>query len=142
MHHWLAQQLSSLDETATRFALTKSPGPRTTQETGDAREAFMRALADLTNKVGQHHGITAAFVAHDGLVLATAGNVPSFEALAATAQVCLASGKSAAIGLSLGGLRQMVLIGDDHKLALFLVGQMALGILAPSETNLSVVLGK
>jgi len=140
--HWLAQQLTSLDQVAERFARAKTGGDRFVPETGDAREAFRRALADLASGVSKRPGVAASFVAHEGLVLATGGNVPDFDALAATAQVCLSAGKAAATGLSLGGLKQMVLVGEDHKLALFLVGQMALGILAPCDVNLAAVLGE
>jgi predicted regulator of Ras-like GTPase activity (Roadblock/LC7/MglB family) len=138
--HWLSEQLTSLDAAADRFARSKHDRPGL--EAHGAREAFRRALDELASGIGKRAGVTAAFVAHEGLVLATAGNVPSFEALAATAQVTLSAGKSAATGLSLGGLRQMVLIGEDHKLALFIVGQMALGILAPCDVNLAAVLGQ
>lgn len=138
--HWLAEQLEGLDEAARRFAQAKQERPIAAKH--DAREAFLKALTELAAGVARHPGVTAAFVAHEGLLMATAGNVPSFEALAATAQVCLSAGKSAATGLSLGGLNQMVLVGEDHKLALFTVGQMALGILAPSDVNLAVALGR
>lgn len=139
--HWLAQQLSNLDRVAAKLAATKTEGHRPADE-ARARESFLATLGDLAAGVAKRRGVTAAFVAHDGLVVAVAGNVPSFDALAATAQVCMSAGKTAATSLSLGGLRQMVLIGEDHKLALFLLGQMALGILAPSETNLAATLGE
>jgi predicted regulator of Ras-like GTPase activity (Roadblock/LC7/MglB family) len=50
----------------------------------------------------------------------------------------MVAGKEAALTLSLGKVRQMVIVGHEHKLALFVIGQLAVGILSPS----AVVLGR
>ncbi len=141
--HWLAKRLGVVKELSDRFVAAKQKtleAPSGKAQEQEARQAFVAALRKLVSEVAERSGVTAAFVAHDGLIFASAGDVPDFEALSGLAQVALAAGKRTATGLALGSLRQMVLIGDDHKLALFLVGQMAIGVLAPSTTDLSEVL--
>ena len=44
--------------------------------------------------------------------------------------------------LSLGKVHQMVLVGIEHKLAVFLFGQLTVGILAPAGVNLARTLAR
>jgi predicted regulator of Ras-like GTPase activity (Roadblock/LC7/MglB family) len=120
--HWLESQLERL------HALVES----------QARDAFLSAVEDVTSEVVRRDGVTACFVCHDGLLLETAGRAPDFEALSAMTQTWMVAGKEAALTLSLGKVRQMVIVGSEHKLALFVIGQLAVGILSPS----AVVLGR
>ncbi len=128
--HWLESQverLHALIESQTRAAGAK-----------EACHAFLSAVEDVTSAVVRRPGVTACFVCHDGLLIETAGRAPDFEALSAMAQAWMVAGKEAALTLSLGKVRQMVLVGHEHKLALFVIGQLAVGILSPS----AVVLGQ
>ena len=132
--HWLESQmerLHALVESQARAAGTK-----------EARHAFLSAVEDVTSAVVRRAGVTACFVCHDGLLIETAGRAPDFEALSAMAQAWMVAGKDAALTLSLGKVRQMVLVGHEHKLALFVVGQLAVGILSPSTVVLGQVLAQ
>jgi predicted regulator of Ras-like GTPase activity (Roadblock/LC7/MglB family) len=128
--HWLESQverLHGLSETLARAAASK-----------DARRSFREAVEELAAAVARRAGVTACFVCHDGLLIETAGRAPDFEALSAMTQHWMVAGKEAALTLSLGKVRQMVIVGQEHKLALFVIGQVAVGILSPS----AVVLGQ
>ena len=128
--HWLESQverLHALIETQRRAADAK-----------EARHAFLAAVEEVASAVVRRAGVTACFVCHDGLLIETAGRAPDFEALSAMTQTWMVAGKEAALTLSLGRVRQMVIVGHEHKLALFVIGQLAVGILSPS----AVVLGQ
>lgn len=128
--HWLESQVERLH--ALVESQTRAPGNK------EARHAFLSAVEDVTSAVVRRAGVTACFVCHDGLLIETAGRAPDFEALSAMAQAWMVAGKDAALTLSLGRVRQMVLVGHEHKLALFVVGPLAVGIVSPS----AVVLGE
>jgi predicted regulator of Ras-like GTPase activity (Roadblock/LC7/MglB family) len=93
-------------------------------------------LFQASAEVARRQGVTACFVCHDGLLLETAGRAPDFDALSAMAQKWMTAGKEAALTLSLGKVRQMVIVGHEHKLALFVIGPLALGIWSPSTVSL------
>ena len=128
--HWLESQverLHGLSETLARATDSK-----------EARQRFREAVEETAAAVARRAGVTACFVCHDGLLIETAGRAPDFEALSAMAQQWLVAGKEAALTLALGKVRQMVIVGHEHKLALFVIGQLAVGILSPS----TVLLGR
>lgn len=128
--HWLESQVERLHGLAESLA-------RDTNSTV-ARQAFRDAVEAVASAVARRGGVTACFVCHDGLLIETAGRAPDFEALSAMTQHWMVAGKEAALTLSLGKVRQMVIVGHEHKLALFVIGQLAVGILSPS----AVVLGR
>lgn len=131
--HWLKSQLERLHELAEQ----ERPGdPKV------VRRDFLAAVAEVAAAVARRQGVTACFVCHDGLLLETAGRAPDFEALSAMAQQWMVAGKEAALTLSLGKVRQMVIVGHEHKLALFTIGQLAVGILSPSQTVLASALAQ
>lgn len=127
--HWLESQVE-------RLSLLADAQQRAADK--EARRAFVAAVEEVAAEVARHDGVTACFVCHDGLLIETAGRAPDFEALSAMAQQWLVAGKEAALTLALGKVRQMVIVGHEHKLALFVIGQLAVGILSPS----TVLLGR
>ena len=130
--HWLESQMERLH--ALMESQARASGAK------EARHAFLSAVEDVTSAVVRRAGVTACFVCHDGLLIETAGRAPDFEALSAMAQAWMVAGKDAALTLSLGKVRQMVLVGHEHKLALFVIGQLAVGILSPSAVMLGEAL--
>jgi predicted regulator of Ras-like GTPase activity (Roadblock/LC7/MglB family) len=129
--HWLEQQVERL------HGLAEAHQRAAAKET---RQAFLTQVRAVTAAVADHPGVTACFVCHDGLLLETAGRAPDFEALSAMTQSWMVAGKEAALTLALGKVRQMVMVGHEHKLALFIIGPLALGILSPSTVNLAETL--
>src|SRR4051812_7076383 len=128
--HWLQTQVERL------HGLSARQQPRSGIK--EVRREFLEAVAEVAAATVRRAGVTACFVCHDGLLIETAGRAPDFEALSAMTQHWIVSGKEAALTLSLGKVRQMVVVGHEHKLALFVIGQLAVGILSPS----AVVLGQ
>lgn len=145
MNHWLAAELTRLQALAVEHAREKTstgvPGHREEAQ-HRSREAFLAATRSLVAGISERRGVTACFVSHDGLLADYGGKAPDFEALAAVAQKCQAVGREAGASLSLGGVRQMVVVGDEHKLAMLLVGQLVIGILCPVDTSLGELLGR
>jgi predicted regulator of Ras-like GTPase activity (Roadblock/LC7/MglB family) len=129
--HWLEEQVARLTALAEAHARNER-----------ARAEFMTAVREVAGEVAGRDGVTACFVCHDGLLIDTAGRAPDFEALSAMTQSWMVAGKEAATTLALGRVQQMVLVGGDHKLALFVIGQLAVGILSPSTVNLAKTLSQ
>jgi len=50
--------------------------------------------------------------------------------------------KEGASGTPLGPVRQVVVVGTDHKLALVVVGEVTLGFYSRAETPLAEALGR
>ena len=127
--HWLEEQVERL-HTLADGQLTRGAG----------RQQFLEGVRAVAREVAGRAGVTACFVCHDGLLVDTAGAAPDFEALSAMTQHFVAAGKDAAGTLELGRVKQLVVVGADHKLALFVIGQLAVGILSPSTVNLASTL--
>ena len=136
--HWLNDRIGEVDELAHRMLLTKA-----TDSMGSAavaRRAFLQEVTKLAAQIAAREGVTACVVAHDGLVLARSGRRIDEEAVAATGGLALLQAQRAGRDLSLGAVRQIVLIGDENKLALFSVGTLTVAVLAPGEVNLASAL--
>lgn len=142
--HWLAQQLQQLEAVSDLYAQLQATGQELDNREAmtRARESMRKAFTAMTEDVARRPGVAAAFVAHEGLLLATAGEVVDFEAMAAVAQNFSATFHETAGRLSMGLPRQMVLVGSTHKLALFPVGDMLLGIFSDQATVLAQVLSR
>lgn len=138
--HWLALQLDKLRSLAERhlelkgLAAARAVDPVAANE---ARHVFFEALSKTAAEIRDRPGVDACFVCHDGLVCETVGEAPSFEALAALAQACVEVARSGAASSALGDIRQMVLVGEDSKLALFCLGTIAVGIRCGPSINLA-----
>ncbi len=140
--HWLAsevERLLSLSESLMQPAPGKDGSGKLPER---SRAQFLGAVRGMVQDVAKHHGVTACFACHDGLVLAGSGRGVDFEALSAMAQACMTVSKDAASALSLGRVQQFVLVGHEHKLALLAVGQLSIGILSPCDVELGVALSR
>lgn len=143
--HWLEQQVVRLaglaDDYQQSLAFAGS-GPSGVARMKDARSCFVGAVREVVTEVARRTGVTACFACHDGLVMEAAGRAPDFDALSAMTQSVTVAAKDAAITLALGKVQQMVIVGDEHKLALFVLGQFAIGILSPTATHLGQALSR
>src|SRR5438874_1417514 len=102
--HWLEQEVSRL------AALAET-----------SRPSFRETLRQMVAEVARRPGVTGCFACHDGLVIEAAGQAPDYEALSAMTQWSMVAARDTAVALSLGGLCQVVIVGTEHKLALFSV---------------------
>lgn len=123
--HWLAKRLHLLEKMSA---------------SGSQAHEFLAVVSTLINDLVRRPGVTAAFACHDGLLLDGAGNGVDLEALGAIGQSSSLTAKSAAAVLSMGAVRQLLIIGDAQKVALFVVGAISVGVLAPEEVELSAAL--
>ena len=120
--HWLQERLERL------------------QALAPARDRFLGAVRQIATEVADHEGVTACFVCHEGLVVAAAGRGDDFDALSAMTQHAISAAVESASTLELGPVHQMVIVGSQRKLSLFVTQPVAVGILSPSTTTLSEVL--
>jgi predicted regulator of Ras-like GTPase activity (Roadblock/LC7/MglB family) len=141
--HWLAGRLGALSERHARFAELRLARPADASpptEEVTARAAFFVDLSDLVAEIAAHDGVVAAFAEHDGLLVALAGAADAADAMAAMAATVVAPARRAAVALDLGPVEQLVLVGGRRKLALVVVGDLSIGILAPAEARLAQLL--
>ena len=139
--HWLASEVERL-LTLSEGYLQPSAVKGGVDKAERTRAQFLGAVRGMVQDVAKHPGVTACFACHDGLVLAGSGRGVDFEALSAMAQACMAVSKDAASALSLGRVQQLVLVGNEHKLALLAVGQLSIGILSPCDVELGTALSR
>ncbi|MEQ1569303.1 MAG: roadblock/LC7 domain-containing protein [Myxococcota bacterium] len=143
--HWLASQLDQLDALARerdRRAGAASRGEVDEASARLAREDFLRALDTFVLEVATREGVVGCVVGHEGLVLASGGTPPDADTLAAVGQVWLDAATQGAGQLGLGGMSQLVVIGDQYKVALFQTGGMSIAILAHATAELASVLAR
>jgi predicted regulator of Ras-like GTPase activity (Roadblock/LC7/MglB family) len=114
--HWLSSEI----ERVGKLAASRSP-------------IFLGALRDLIAQLGARPGLRAAFAAHEGLIVAVAGDGPAAEA-----QGLLGASLHASAALGLGDVQQLVVVTAQGKLALLSVGPVVVGLLAPPHVSLAV----
>jgi predicted regulator of Ras-like GTPase activity (Roadblock/LC7/MglB family) len=147
--HWMEAQVARLHGLAERHvtrarrareATTRPEGPLAEEKA--AYFDFVHAVNEVVDEVSRRPGVTAAFACHEGLLLQAKGRQADFEALAAMTQACTQASDRAAGVLSLGGVQQLVIVGQSHKLALFVIGPLSLGVLSPVAVSLASTLAR
>lgn len=139
--HWLARNLAALQELFEVYERARSntdvDSDRSKQ---DARSRLTSALDRVLQDIAKREGATACVVSYEGLLISHGGNLPDFEALAAVSELCFRDTERNTQPMALGRVSQMVIVGEEHKLVVFRIGAMVLGILSPRRTVLSQVL--
>lgn len=139
--HWLEMRLAALERLSRRFGeLTEERAGMPRAEAEPERVALVREFEAAVAEIAARDGITAAAASHEGLLLAKSGIIPDFEAMAAVAQIVVDAVRAGAKAMSLGTPRQVVVVGDQHKLVLFSIGRMEVAILSPRATVLAEAL--
>jgi predicted regulator of Ras-like GTPase activity (Roadblock/LC7/MglB family) len=132
---WLEEALDELRELSRQKALLQE------SDSGEDHQAlaveFQEGAAEIVRQLGRQRGITAAFACQGESVLEEAGYVPDADGLAKTVRALRAGLDTAAEGFRLGGLTQTVMVGSEHKLALFTAGDTTLGVLTPRGVSLA-----
>ncbi len=139
--HWFESQIAELISLADNYAEQNSsrqhePSPYN-QASNISRGEFVSALNNVVANVAMHTGVSGCLISYDGLVMAMAGEVPDFEALAAVTQECVQAGTKGAKMLDIGDVQQMVIVGSKQKIAIVTIGGLALCVLCPKTTVLS-----
>ena len=145
--HWFETEISELIILANKYTehrAKQNNEPVVIERKLDThRGDFVAALNKVVSNIALHSGISSCLISFDGLVMAMAGKEKSdFDALAAVTQEYVDSAKKGAKILTLGDVQQMVVIGNEHKIAVVTIGEMALSVLSPRSTHLSVSLSE
>lgn len=145
--HWLTDRVSELQELHDtwknlRGADEEEDAPTEPSSAAKARLSFLRGLTELVEEVAERKGIDAAFASHDGLLVHCAGGPATADALAAVAASVVLPAYNAADTLEMGPLQQVVFAGTDRKLALLVIGDLSIGVLASVDVHLASVLSK
>jgi predicted regulator of Ras-like GTPase activity (Roadblock/LC7/MglB family) len=135
--HWLADGIGALHQLADRHLRVRQLGAPDLER--KAREELMNAVHDLVTTAGAKEGVIGCFAAYEGLLISTAGDT-DFEAQAATTQGFLWHAFDNSETLALGPIKQMVIVGENSKVALIPIGVITIGIMGPTATNLSELL--
>lgn len=144
--HWLKSQITALDQLAADY-LSAQQQPEAdivsvSEDVRIKRSQFVDAVQVLVNKVNKVKGIVACAAYHEGLVLASSGQVPNVDALGAMIQESIGVARSGSGMLSLGDIQQLVIIGAANKVAMLSVGPIVLCIVSPKEINLASALSQ
>ena len=144
--HWFESQVAELVRLAERYTLQRTAHGDAPAVSGSAlnrhRSEFVDALNNIVANVAMHADITACLVSFDGLVMAMSGEAPDFDALAAVTQEFITTAGKGAKVLNLGEVQQTVIVGAAHKVAVIMIGGLALCVLSPRSTNMSASLSE
>jgi|JI10StandDraft_1071094.scaffolds.fasta_scaffold1125899_2 predicted regulator of Ras-like GTPase activity (Roadblock/LC7/MglB family) len=146
--HWLQDRIQKVFRDLEQYSGLKGAQFDTTEPTGiwmaqrEARAALLKGLGAVVHEAVTRPGVRAGFVEHDGLVLDWAGDGSSADALAALARTIIRTAREAGQGAPIGPIRQLVIVGADHKLALVTVGEVTLGFFSRAETPLAEALSR
>ncbi|GEM_PF-6784426 len=133
---WLAEALDDLREASRKHAVMVGDNSSEEERQAVATE-LQEGVVQVVQQLGKLDGVTAAFACQGEAVLEKEGFVPDFDNLASTARTVRVALDVASESFRLGGLGQTVLVGGEHKLALFTIGDITLGVLTPAGISLA-----
>ena len=144
--HWLNDRLEILHRLLERQheyeQLAKKKVTGADEGRKQTRDDFLAEIKDVVKAIAKKDGVIAAFSCHEGLLIEQAGHARNFEALAAVGQRLVYNGRSASKNLRYGPLMQMVVVGESTKLAIFVMGEVEIGVEAGRDVNLTKSLGQ
>lgn len=141
--HWLESEINKLGRLQQDYQEIRDPAGSTTVPRGQEREArtgFLERVSEFVEEVAARPGISGCLSSVEGLVVAQAGSLSDFDAVAAITQECLASAEKCEEAVPLGPLQQFLVIGSESKLAVMYLKPVAICIVSPVETPLSSTL--
>ena len=142
--HWLSSQLATLDDRVQQLQglrAARGDTPPTAEERA-VRTSLREGLSTLVDGLSARPGVLASFAAHDGLLVDGRGDRVILEAMAAMSQTVFHSAGTAGSALALGPVHQVLLSGTDRKSVFFALGEVRLGVLAPSSVDLRTILAE
>ena len=140
---WLESQINKLDQVESDYRAVRDLAAND-ESTYRSKEREMRLhlmenVNELVAAVAKRSGILGCLSCHDGLVIAEAGSLPDFDAVAAVTQEYLSAASKSQKTLRLGNVQQILVVGSDAKLAIITLGQIAVCIVCSKDTVLSAV---
>ncbi|OHX36886.1 hypothetical protein BJL95_19480 [Methylomonas sp. LWB] len=144
--HWFESQLAELDRLAAAYsAAQRQPSDdlvSTSASLRTKRGEFIAALQTLVDGVVRIKGIHACAAYHEGLILASAGQLPHADALGALIEDSIGVARDSSAILKLGDIEQLVIVGSTSKVAVLNIGPVVLCIACPKATNLAAALSE
>lgn len=144
--HWFESQLAELDRLAAAYsAAQRQPSDDlvgTSASLRTKRGEFIGALQTLVDGVVRIKGIDACAAYHEGLILASAGQLPHADALGALIEDSIGVARDSSTILKLGDIEQLVIVGSASKVAVINIGPVVLCIACPKTTNLAAALSE
>jgi len=136
--HWLDSQLKTLYQLAEAYEQCRvNNSDDYVEEIRQSRTAFIDKVQSLVDSVVKQPNISGCVAGHEGLILAKAGLVSDSDALGAMIQESMSIAQRSKELLDLGSIQQIVIVGENNKVAMISVGQLTLSILSPKNTNLA-----
>jgi len=133
---WLAEALDDLREASRKHAVMVGDNSSEDERQAVATE-LQEGVVQVVQQLGKLDGVTAAFACQGEAVLEKEGFVPDFDNLSSTTRSLRGALDVASESFRLGGMSQTVLVGAEHKLALFSIGDVTLGVLTPTGVSLA-----
>lgn len=141
--HWFDSQLQTLHQFAEIYEKCRiENSDESVEETRQARSVFIDNVQKLVDSVVKLADISGCVAAHDGFILAKAGSVSGLDALGAMIQESMDIAQRNKEILELGNIQQIVIVGENNKIAMISLGQVTIGVLSSKHINLTKSLSK
>ncbi len=144
--HWFESQIAALDQLAAAYlSAQEQPDADIVSVSEDIRikrSQFIDAVHRLVNNVIKVKGVSACAAYHEGLILASSGQMSNIDALGAMIQESVGVARKGSVMLSLGDIQQIVVVGAANKVAMLSVGPIILCIASPKDINLASALSQ
>lgn len=133
---WLAEALDDLREASRKHAVMVGENSSEDERQAVATE-LQEGVVQVVQQPGELDGVTADFACEGDEVLEKEGFVPNFNNLSTTTRSLRSALDVASESFRLCGTSQTVLVGAEHKLAPFSIGNITLGVLTPTGVSLA-----
>ncbi len=141
--HWFDSQLKALHRLAGIYEECRiKDSNEFVEETRQARTIFIDNVQTLVETVVKLPDISGCVAGHEGFILAKAGSISGLDALGAMIQESMDIAQRGNEILDLGTIQQLLVIGENNKVAMISMGAITLAILSSTQTNLTKCLSK
>ncbi len=141
--HWFDSQLKTLHKLAEIYDEYRiKDSDEFVDEIRQARTIFIDNVQALVDSVVKLPDISGCVAGHEGFILARAGSVLGIDALGAMIQESMEIAQRSKEILDLGTIQQIVIVGENNKIAMISIGQITIGVLSSKHTNLATCLSK
>ena len=143
--HWLSEQVRNIHKLSKEYeeyrTMPSEDHHGIDQVKRKARQDFFDALESLVADISMREGVDGCFASYKGL-LVDSGGESDFEALAAMTEKLIDAGVTTCARRNMGGLKQMGVVGDGRKVALFWFSEIAVGIIGDAAVSLGSLLSR
>ena len=136
--HWFDSQLKTLHKFAEIYDDYRiKDSDEFIAETRQARTVFIDKVQMLVDSVVKLPDISGCVAGHEGFILAKAGSVLGIDALGVMIEESMEIAQRSKEILDLGDIQQIVIVGENNKIAMISIGQITIGVLSSKHINLA-----